>query len=262
MTNEEEAAHRAEAFRAEHALGTAPIGDIFEFAHAAARIDVFSMDSHESEHGLSMIDPDSGRVVIAVATMANPMRQRSSVAHELCHVIAGDLEGHALGAPGVRSREEVRADAFARHLLLPLAALRERFSPGHTVTTSEFSGVVQEFGLSPQMAAIQLREANLIDAATCTSWSARSTPALAAQNGWLSQYQALAEIAALPRAPQTLMARSAWAYKQGLLGLAELAAWYGQRADDLVDQLGEPEPPNDREDGWDASEPLFDAGGQ
>ena len=69
------------------------IKDMFELAHVVARVDVISMDASEAEHGLSMTDPATGKVVIAVATTTQPMRQRSSIAHELGHVLAGDLDG-------------------------------------------------------------------------------------------------------------------------------------------------------------------------
>jgi len=45
-------------------------------------------------------------------------------AHELGHHIAGDLTSGKTLTPGERSPAEIRADAFARHLLLPLAAVR------------------------------------------------------------------------------------------------------------------------------------------
>ena len=93
--------------------------------HAATRIDVLSIDVPEAEHGLAMIDAATGRIVIAVATTAHPMRQRSSIAHELGHVVAGDLDRETPLMPGERSPTEICADAFARYLLLPLDAQLE-----------------------------------------------------------------------------------------------------------------------------------------
>ena len=74
------------------------------------------MDAGDEEHGLSMRDPATGRTVIAVATTTNPLRQRTSIAHELGHVLAGDLDRPADGAPGERTPAEKQADTFARHL--------------------------------------------------------------------------------------------------------------------------------------------------
>ena len=58
-------------------------------------------------------------VFIAVACTENPMRQRSTLAPELGHVLFDDI-----GVP-VEAQIESRAAAFARHLLLPLKGLSE-----------------------------------------------------------------------------------------------------------------------------------------
>ena len=91
-TKREPSGSAPEEFRAAHDLGDAPVKDMFELVHATVGIDVLSMEASDAEHGLSMRDTATGRVVIAVATTPNPMRPRSSVAHELGHVVAGDLE--------------------------------------------------------------------------------------------------------------------------------------------------------------------------
>ena len=117
--NEQWGRGQARRFRGEHGLGTAPIKDVFEMVHLASGVDAFSIEAAEDEHGLTMFDPDTDRHVIVVATTPHPMRQRSSVAHELSHVIRGDLRAEVSWTPGDRSPAEVCADAFARHLLLP-----------------------------------------------------------------------------------------------------------------------------------------------
>ncbi|GAA2677490.1 ImmA/IrrE family metallo-endopeptidase [Actinoplanes palleronii] len=256
--NEQHARQLAEAFRAEHGLDDTPIKDMHELVHVTKGIDVISMPVPDAEHGLSMHDPATGRVVIAVATTAHPMRQRSSIAHELGHVVAGDLERDTYLAPGERSPEEIRADAFARHLLLPLGGVRQRFPTEATegVTLSVLSDLVQEFEVSPPIAAIQLRTLGLIDAATCTTWSAKSAANLATTFGWGSQYRSLTTDSTAPRAPQSLMARAVEGYQRGVLGITELAAWYGQDATELQKELGPPQSP-DEDDEWDDDAPLF-----
>jgi Zn-dependent peptidase ImmA (M78 family) len=175
---------------------------MFEMVHAAKGIDVISMNAPDAEHGLSMSDPVTGRVVIVVATTSHPMRQRSSIAHELGHVIAGDLDRAEPLIPGERSPEEICADAFARHLLLPLDAVRRRVRSGSGLSLPDVSDLVQEFEVSPQIAAIQLRTLHLIDADTSANWCARPTATLAVTFGWGSQYRSLAAASSVPRAPQ------------------------------------------------------------
>ncbi|WP_436528995.1 ImmA/IrrE family metallo-endopeptidase [Actinoplanes sp. HUAS TT8] len=226
-----------------------------ELVHVTIEVDVISIDVPETEHGLSMRDPVTGRVVIAVAATPHPMRQRSSIAHEVGHVVAGDLDRDIRLAPGERSPEEIRADAFARHLLLPLDAVHHRFASASVVLT-DLSDLVQEFEVSPYIAAIQLRTAGLIDGETCTAWSARSAANLATTFGWGSQYRALAADSSVPRAPQSLMARAVEGYRRGVLGIGELASWYGQSPTELANELGTAQPV-DGDDEWDDDAPLF-----
>lgn len=259
MSNERRAQELAEALRAKHGLGDAPIKDLFEFVYAAEDIDVLSMDASEEQHGLSMLYPVTGRAAIAVATTPHPMRQRSSIAHELGHVLGGDLEnpGEPLN-PGERSPEETRADAFARHLLLPLSAVRRHFSDtGRAVTERDLSHLVQEYEVSPALAAIQLRTAGLIDQGQCSQWLSLTTRHLATSYGWLNQYDALAADSQRARAPQGLMARAVDGYHRRVLGINELALWYGKDADDLAAELGPPAAEEPHDDYWDDDEPLF-----
>ncbi|WP_143235449.1 ImmA/IrrE family metallo-endopeptidase [Paractinoplanes atraurantiacus] len=235
---------------------------MFELLHVAKGVDVISMKVPETEHGLSMCDPDSGRVVIAVATTPHPMRQRSSIAHELGHLLAGDLDQAEPLTPGERSPAEIRADAFARHLLLPLNAIRRRFVADRTsakVSLTDLSDLVQEFEVSAHIAVTQLRTLKLIDTDTCSAWSTRSVANLATTFGWGSQYSALAADSSVPRAPQALMARAVEGYHRGVLGINELAAWYGRDPSELEAELGAPRPLAEIDD-WDDDAPLFPDG--
>jgi len=224
-----------------------------ELVHVTKGIDVISMNVPEAEHGLSMCDPVTGRIAIAVATTPHPMRQRSSIAHELGHVIAGDLERAEPLIPGERSPEEICADAFARHLLLPLEAIRRRLPASPSV--ADLSDLIQEFEVSPYIAAIQLRTLHLIDADTCSNWGARSAANLAMTFGWGSQYRSLAADSSAPRAPQSLMARAVEGYQHGVLGIRELASWYGQDPAELEEELGPPTLANEV-DNWDDDAPA------
>ena len=259
INNERRARELAEEFRNQHALGDQPIKDMFELVHVAAGVDVISMPAAEAEHGLSMTDPTTGRTVIAVATTHHPMRQRSSIAHELGHILGRDLERPKPLTPGERSPEEIRADAFARHLLLPLGGVRRHCSRAQgEISLVDLSDLIQEFEVSPSMAAIQLRDLKLIDQDTCAAWNGHSTTQLAARFGWLSQYRSLAADSAQPRAPQGLMARAVQGYRRGVLSITELASWYGQDAADLEEHLG-PQLQRDvqLDDDWDSDAPLF-----
>jgi Zn-dependent peptidase ImmA (M78 family) len=243
-SSEQAARARAEAFRAAHDLGSRPLGDMFELVHTALKCDALALETDEAEHGLSMLDPETERVVIAVATTRHPMRQRSSLAHEIGHVVAGDLLAKSAPVPGSRSPAEIQADAFARHLLLPVSALHARFGrPGRDaadVGEPELAAIVQEFEVSPSLAAIQFKEAGLIRQRVCDDWRSVSTSMLATRYGWLSQYRAMSAAALQPRAPQTLMRRAVEGYHRGVVGLGELSRWYGTAPEALLEQIGRP----------------------
>ena len=256
-SNEQEARARAETFRQEHGLGILPVKDVFELAHAATGVDVFSIEAGEEEHGLSMLDTDTGRQVVVVATTPHPMRQRTSVAHELGHLLRGDLDSPEPSTPGERTPAEICADAFARHLLLPLEAVRAKLSDIGAASLADLSDLVQEYEVSPVLAAIQLRGAGRIDDATYEEFKRLSTRQLALQFGWLNQYDALAEASRTPRAPQALMKRAVAGYQLGVLGIAELSAWYGQSEQNLRTELGDPPPGPVADDDWDLDAPLF-----
>jgi Zn-dependent peptidase ImmA (M78 family) len=256
-SNEQRAQMLAENFREQYSLGDVPIKDMFELVHVTAGVDVISLQADEAEHGLSMADPATGSAVIAVATTTHPMRQRSSIAHELGHLLGGDLERPESRNPGGRGPEEIRADAFARHLLLPLDGVRRRFTEPAEISLADLSDLVQEFEVSPHLAAIQLRTTKLIGRATCDAWGALSARNLATKYGWLSQYRSLAADSTQPRAPQGLMIKAVEGYRKGVLGITELASWYGQEASELEQALGPQQVLDPEQDEWDTDAPLF-----
>ena len=91
---------------------------------------------------------------IGVARTPHSMRQRSTLAHELAHVVFDDqIEDLA-----VRGWKETRADAFARHLLIPLGGLEAVLDDGDHANEGVLSAVVQRYLVSPAMAAIALRD--------------------------------------------------------------------------------------------------------
>lgn len=236
-SNETQGRARAETFRRRYALGLAPVKDVFELVHATLGVDVLSMNAPDAEHGLTMKDSATGVIVVAVATTPHPMRQRTSIAHEAGHVVAGDVDRDTTTRPGDRSPAEVQADAFARHLLLPIGAVTAEHLNGEPVTEPDLSVLVQEFEVSPAVAAIQLCEAGLISAAQKTQWAQLTASHLATTYGWLSQYRSLAAESQRERAPQRLMSRAVAGYHGGVVDLAELARWYGQEPAALAEEL-------------------------
>lgn len=225
MKLEEAAREAATQFRAEHHLGIQPLGDLAALIEQTTNIDVAVLDVGPDEHGLTVRDPVRGAVFIAVARTAHPMRQRSSLAHELAHVLFEDWNGGEVHAE--RSQEEVRADAFARHMLVPMDGLRGLLGLRSSVGTEVLSHVVQRFLVSPAIAAIALREAGYIDEATRQAWRTITTPGLAARYGWADQYRALCAQSAQRRAPQRLLARAINGYLAHVVSVQTIATLRG-----------------------------------
>ena len=230
MSAEAEGRAAAEHFRREHRLGMQPLGDLVAIIEQTTSIDVAVLDVGPDEHGLTMRDPLRGIVFIGVARTRNPMRQRSTLAHELGHVLFEDWVPDNASDWSERKPAEIRADAFARHLLVPLDDLREFVEPRArrtSVTQADLSAVVQRFLVSPAIAAIALCQAGYLDNATKSEWKSVSTPRLAGRFGWSDQYHALQADSDRQRAPQRLLARAISGYAEGVLSAQTIATLRG-----------------------------------
>jgi Zn-dependent peptidase ImmA (M78 family) len=236
---EAEGSELAGRFRQDHHLGVQPLGDLVAVIEQATGIDVAVLDAGPDEHGMAIRDPARGTVFISVARTRNPMRQRSTLAHELGHVLFGDWADGNAGDWGDRDPAEIRADAFARHLLVPANGLSDFIAARSPAALSTLSAVVQRFLVSPQIAAIALRQAGHVDEATKQEWMTLSTPQLAARFGWSDHYQALQDDSDRRRAPQRLLARAITGYAEGVLPAQAIATLRGMSLDTVAKELQE-----------------------
>jgi Zn-dependent peptidase ImmA (M78 family) len=236
---EDDARKAAETFREDNGLGIAPIADIVALIEQTQDVDVTVLGVDDSnEHGLTMVDPVRGATIVAVASSTNPMRWRSTLAHELGHLIFRDHDDGKPGALSEGSTPEKRAQSFARHLLIPCAGvqhfLERRNGP---LDLKAFSDLVQRFQTSPAVAAIQLRDLGAIDTSRHTAWSGIYTPTLAARFGWADQYKGLQAESRQRRAPQRLLARVIEGYVAGLVSLEVAASVRGVAPQDLAEEF-------------------------
>lgn len=238
---EDDAREAAETFREENGVGIAPIADIVALIEQTQDVDVTVVGIDDSnEHGLTMVDPVRKAAIVAVASSNKPMRWRSTLAHELGHLIFKD---HTTGRPGTLpadSTVERRAQSFARHLLIPLPGV-QHFLEQHKgpLDMKALSGLVQRFQVSPVVAAIQLRNLGVINASRHTEWSGMYTPTLAARFGWADQYHGLQAESRQRRAPQRLLGRVIEGYIAGLVSLETVASVRGVTPRDLADEFEE-----------------------
>lgn len=237
MTAESEGRAAAERFRSEHRLGHQPLGNLVALIEQTTGIDVAVVEATPDEHGMAMLDPSRGTVFVAVAKTPHPMRQRSTLAHEQAHVLFDDWDDPEREGWADRDYEEVRADAFAGHLLVPEAGLRDLLADRPAVNLPALSTVVQRFLVSPAMAALALRRAGLIDEATKEAWRQLTTPMLAARFGWIDQYRALQDDSNRTRAPQRLLARATLGYVEQVVSARTVARLRGVKVAEVEAEL-------------------------
>lgn len=236
---ENEGREAAERFRSEHHLGVQPLGDLVAIIEQTTGIDVAVLDVGPDEHGLTMRDPYRDAVLIGVARTRNPMRQRSTLAHELGHVLFCDWMDADTGDWSEHSPGESRCRAFARHLLVPAAGLQAFFDDREEATLAVLSAVVQRFLVSPAIATIALEQAGYVDGATRREWGELYTPQLATRFGWTDQYHALQAESDQRRAPQRLLARAVAGYAEGVLSAQAIATLRGITLDEAETELWE-----------------------
>ena len=239
MNAEAEGRAMATRFRQDRNLGIQPLGDLVAVIEQTTAIDVAVLDVGPDEHGLTMRDPRHGTVIIGVARTRNPMRQRSTLAHELAHVQFEDWTDRDAGTWSERTPSEIRADAFARHLLIPVDGINALLGARESVNQSALSGIMQRFLVSPQIAAIALHQAGHIDATTKQQWMDLTTPKLATRFGWTDQYHALQADSDQRRAPQRLLARAIRGYEEGVLSAQAIATLRGITLEAAEHDLGE-----------------------
>lgn len=257
MSAETDGRAAAERFRSDQHLGVQPLGDLVAVIEHATEVDVAVLDVGPDEHGLTMRDPDREVTMIAVARTERPMRQRSSLAHELAHVLFEDWRTSTGDEWNARSREEVRADAFARHLLMPVAGLREFLEDTPRVDQAVVSALTQRFLVSPALAAIALQQAAYITEATKQELMSLTTPKLALRYGWLDQYRALQADANRRRPPQRLLARLIVGYQAGVVSAQTIATLRGLDRATVEAELSDADiHPPDTEPAWAAPDDL------
>ncbi|WP_225746634.1 ImmA/IrrE family metallo-endopeptidase [Corynebacterium sp. Marseille-P4611] len=229
----------ATRFRKDHMLGTEPIFDINALMKLVDA-DFIVLKLPQDLDALTLRDPSSGALTVGIGTSSNPYRQRLTVAHEIGHIIAGDVteDGAALLCDTTHP-SETRANTFARCVLCPVEALNDL--PQASTSEELLSDVVQRFQVSPTVAAIQLCQAERISEETKEELKSYSTKRLASQFGWKADYDYAAKISELPRSSERLVADAYKAYNQGLLALPSVAFAEQVSIEEVIDSTGDPQ---------------------
>lgn len=238
--NEEAARLRAAAVRERTELGVAPVSELDELLPGDLVV-------RELPAGLDAVvarDPGTGATIVVAGTTNLPYRQRLSIAHELGHLEFDELTALTACRFGTaNSPSETRANAFARHLLAPLEGVRGLMERRGTlvgrVLEADISEVVRHFEVSPQVAAIQLKELGWITPAEFSTMSLRTARELAILNGWIDKYKADANRSQEPVAPRLLVAAVMQAFAEGKTTESAVARALGKDLGTVRTELAE-----------------------
>lgn len=200
-------------------LGDGPIGDLAAIIEEHIGAHVVVEPLLQGVHGFCAVSPSAGELPAAAVIIVNgndvPGRQRFTLAHELCHLLAHDpVDVEVLSSRTEKSPVEHRADAFAAAFLAPeegvrRAVGRQRFDEALVRRTSRL------FGMSHQAMTRRLEEVGSVrflnkDHALDVALRA----SLLAEGG---------EETTRRRAPVRLLERALRAYEEGRIGIGLVA---------------------------------------
>jgi Zn-dependent peptidase ImmA (M78 family)/transcriptional regulator with XRE-family HTH domain len=199
-------------------LGDGPLGPLPEVLEEGLRLDVDFSPLPEAVDGLCV--SVGGRALVLVGSSKPSSRQRFTLAHELAHYLVDDLDLLYVDERGVRARSvaEMRANAFAAHLLMPEPGVRAAIE-GFTDDAERAVRVALTFGTSVSAAAYQLGNLGLLpDAVRDRLTQAGSRPLLmryALPSDWQQDESGRGRL----RPPSRLYRRATLAFRRGLIGL-------------------------------------------
>lgn len=226
---DEQGQYLAETVRISWGIPDAPLGDLAELIEDFTGADVAICDLPAEVSGVTVTEQTAGIAVVLASTAVGPEHQRFTLAHELAHLLTGDASIDTTQMSSA-SQSERRANSFAGHLLMPEAGIRGWLdASGSPVVGSErvVATLAHVFGVSLDVALIQLRKIGLIDNAQKQALSGSGARTLAFRYGWFAPWKAAADAARLPRPPRRLWLRALSAYQAGKLGVSALARLNG-----------------------------------
>lgn len=207
-------------------LGVAPIADLVELAETRLGAHVAHDVLPEGTHGFCVAD--EGDAVILVNADDRQGRQAFTLAHELAHLFAGDLDAfEVVRDGGATTGAEARADAFAAHFLVPAEGLRAEIVA--RVDAVEAQRLAYRFGVSTAAMLIRLTEEGLIDPAEAARARELGRQALSYRAQLFAEHEAAVRREGARRPPVRLADQALAAYVRGQVGLGLLAGVFGER---------------------------------
>lgn len=206
-------------------LGTAPVADLEliienQFgAHVAA-------EPLQGGHGFCVMS--DGAAVVIVNSTDTFGRQRFTMAHELCHLIVGDLDTYEMvGETGHTTGAEGRADAFAAAFLGPELGVRAAVA-GRQVDGKVAAELAHRFGMSLQAMCYRLREFRLISTADAEEIIGQGLKSLSYTANLGDIWQEARRKQDVRQPPARLADQAVRCYSEGRIGIGLVAQVFGQ----------------------------------
>ena len=199
-------------------LGDGPLGPLPEVLEERLRLDVDFSPLPEAVDGLCVSVGE--RALVLVGSSKPSSRQRFTLAHELAHYLVDDLDPLYVDERGVRARSvaEMRANAFAAHLLMPEPGVRAVID-GFTDDAERAVRVALTFGTSVSAAAYQLGNLGLLPETVRDRLTQAGSRPLLMRYALPSDWQQDESGRGRVRPPARLYARATLAFRRGLIGL-------------------------------------------
>ena len=204
--------------RRELGLGDGPVARFPELLEERFQLDVDLSPLPEAVDGLCV--SVGARALILVGSGKPSSRQRFTLAHELAHYLVDDLDPLYVDERGVRTRSvaEMRANAFAAHLLMPEPGVRAAIE-GTADDAERAVRVALAFGTSVSAAAYQLGNLGLLPEAVRDRLVDAGAKPLLMRYALPSDWQQDESGRGRVRPPARLYARATLAFRRGLIGL-------------------------------------------
>jgi len=227
-------------------LGDRPIADLVGLVEGCGIPVVFQL-LPENLHGINVRDEQDGRVLRAIVVSSGDYwtRQRFTLAHELCHDLYDD-EGQVIvdEVEVPDTLPELRAESFARHLLLPSRALADEVHAARTAGQRLFAlvaGLLTPSGVSRDVILKALVDDGYVpdgDERLAALRSSRVEDLMEAA-GLADVWRELCERQHEPSGSPWLVERAVRAYGEGLVDMSVVVELLGEDEQSVARRLAQ-----------------------
>jgi hypothetical protein len=231
-------------------VGDQPLDDLVSLVEAFG-FAVSHIALPDGVHGLNVrqeSDGETRRVIIVNCAGDYWTRQRFTLAHELCHGVYDDPGQVIIDEIEVPDTlPELRAESFARHLLLTERALQREFDEGRGQPPAVFiARMMITYGISRTALLNAMVHDHLVSPDQVASLRNVSVAALMDSAGLTDAWVELSRRQHEPSGSPLLASRALIAYREGLIARERVAELFGREDADIAMELAE--------QGWDPVE--------